>query len=147
MAGALSKCRLEAVLIGNAAAALHGAPVTTLGFDFLFRKTPANLKKLKAFGNSLDAIILRPYYPMSGLYRVVNDDLGLQVDFMSAIHGIRSLASLRSRAESLDLGGCSLLVASLEDVIASKKAAGRARDLAVLELLEKTWHEKTRLHR
>jgi len=147
VAGALSKCRLEAVLIGNAAAALHGAPVTTLDFDFLFRKTPANLKKLKAFGNSLDAIILRPYYPRSGLYRVVNDDLGLQVDFMSAIHGIRSLASLRSRAESLDLGGCSLLVASLEDVIASKKAAGRARDLAVLELLEKTWHEKTRLHR
>ena len=147
VAGALSKCRLEAVLIGNAAAALHGAPVTTLDFDFLFRKTPANLKKLKAFGNSLDAIILRPYYPMSGLYRMVNDDLGLQVDFMSAIHGIRSLASLRSRAESLDLGGCSLLVASLEDVIASKKAAGRVRDLAVLELLEKTWHEKTRLHR
>ncbi len=147
VAEALSKCRLEAVLIGNAAAALHGAPVTTLDFDFLFRKTPANLKKLKAFGNSLDAIILRPYYPTSGLYRVVNDDLGLQVDFMSAIHGIRSLASLRSRAESLDLGGCSLLVASLEDVIASKKAAGRARDLAVLELLEKTWHEKTRLHR
>lgn len=147
VAGALSKCRLEAVLIGNAAAALHGAPVTTLDFDFLFRKTPANLKKLKAFGNSLDAIILRPYYPTSGPYRVVNDDLGLQVDFMSAIHGIRSLASLRSHAESLDLGGCSLLVASLEDVIASKKAAGRARDLAVLELLEKTWHEKTRLHR
>ena len=39
------KVRLEAVMIGNAAAALHGAPVTTLDIDFMFRKTPENLKK------------------------------------------------------------------------------------------------------
>ena len=37
---------LEAVMVGNAAAALHGAPVTTLDIDFMFRKTPANLKIL-----------------------------------------------------------------------------------------------------
>jgi hypothetical protein len=36
--------RLEAVMIGNAAAALHGAPVTTLAIDLMFRKTPLNLK-------------------------------------------------------------------------------------------------------
>ena len=36
---ALAEARLEAVLIGNAAAALRGAPVTTLDFDFCFRAT------------------------------------------------------------------------------------------------------------
>ena len=61
VARALTECRLEAVLIGNAAAALHGAPVTTLDFDFMFRKTPVNLKKLKQFADNLGAFILRAY--------------------------------------------------------------------------------------
>src|SRR3954464_11699658 len=90
IAGVLAEHRLEAVMIGNAAAALHGAPVTTLDIDFMFRKTPLNLKKLKAVANSLRATILRPYYPVSELYRVVSDDQGLQLDFMAKLHGIRS---------------------------------------------------------
>ena len=67
----LHEARLEAVLIGNAAAALHGAPVTTVDFDFLFRKTARNLSKLKAVARGLGATILRPYYPASDLYRVL----------------------------------------------------------------------------
>ena len=35
------------VMVGNAAAAIQGAPVTTVDIDFLFRKTPVNVKKLK----------------------------------------------------------------------------------------------------
>ena len=94
---ALAEVRLEAILIGNAAAAIHGAPVTTVDFDFMFRATPLNIGKLKKFAKQMDAVILRPYYPASGLYRVMNDDNGLQVDFMPAIHGVKSFNSLRSR--------------------------------------------------
>jgi hypothetical protein len=141
---ALAEVRLEAVLIGNAAAAIQGAPVTTMDFDFMFRATPVNLGKLKRFANRLRAVILRPYYPASGLYRVVNDDLGLQADFVPAIHGVKSFNSLRSRAEAIVLGESRLWVASLPDIIASKRAAGRPRDKAVLEVLEATWREKNR---
>jgi hypothetical protein len=84
--GRLDDVGLEAVLIGNAAAALHGAPVTTVDFDFLFRRTPRNLVKLKALATGLRAVILRPYYPASDLFRVVRDDDGLQVDFMGSVH-------------------------------------------------------------
>ena len=70
LARVLHKHGFEAVLIGNAAAALHGAPVTTVDFDFLFRKTPGNLRKLKAVARSLGAIVFRPYYPGSGLFRL-----------------------------------------------------------------------------
>ena len=142
VAAALAAARLEAILIGNAAAAIQGAPVTTVDFDFMFRATPVNLMKLKKFATQLDAVILRPYYPMSALYRVMNDDRGLQVDFMPAIHGIRSFNSLRSRARKIELGGRGLWIASLADIIASKRAAGRPRDKAVLKILENTLREK-----
>jgi hypothetical protein len=135
---ALAGQKLEAVLIGNAAAAIHGAPVTTLDFDFMFRDTPTNLRKLKAVAASLDAMILRPFYPVSKLYRVVDDASGLQADFMPVIHGVRTFEGLRSRATDFTIGKVTAKVASLSDIIASKKAAGRERDLAVLPVLEKT---------
>lgn len=139
---ALAAVKLEAILIGNAAAALHGAPVTTVDFDFMFRTTPANLAKLRRFAQQMDAQVFRPYYPASALYRVMNDDRGLQVDFMPVIHGVKSFNSLRSRAHKIELGGHNLWVADLADIIASKRAAGRPRDRAVLDLLEKTRCER-----
>ena len=72
----LNDVHLEAVLIGNAGAALQGAPVTTVDFDFLYRKTPRNLIKLKRVADALQAVILRPYYPASDLYRVVPTRVG-----------------------------------------------------------------------
>jgi hypothetical protein len=141
---ALHMCRLEAVLVGNAAAALQGAPVTTVDFDFMFRKTPANLKKLKVLADRLGARILKPYYPSSDLYRVVNDSRGVQLDFMSALHGIKSFAALRSRATRISFDAHPLWVADLDDVIRSKKALGRPKDRAVLEILEATRDEKAR---
>ena len=137
----LDKHGLEAVLIGNAAAALQGAPVTTIDLDFLFRKTPANIRKLKALSRELDAVLLRPFYPVTGLFRIARDADGLQLDFMSAIDGIRSFEGLRSRAKPVRLGNAQLYVAALTDIIKSKKAAGRPQDLAVLRVLENALKE------
>jgi len=137
----LHRHKLEAILIGNAAAALQGAPVTTIDVDFLFRRTPANIRKLKAMARDLEAVVMRPYYPVSPLWRLTRDVDGLQIDFMDEIHGLRSFEGLRKRASITRLGDTELLVAALADIIKSKKAAGRPQDLAVLPLLEKVLEE------
>ncbi len=134
--------RLEAVVIGNAAAALQGSPVTTMDVDFMFRKTPTNLRKLKAVADELDAMVLRPYYPASALYRVVRDEDGLQLDFMAKVDGVRSFEALKARATPVKFGAAVLLVASLRDIIRSKERAGRPQDLAVLPVLRRTLDEQ-----
>lgn len=146
LARALNDAGLEAILIGNAAAALRGAPVTTIDFDFFFRKTPQNLKKLKALARDLNAVLLRPYYPVSDLYRLMREDDGLQADFMASIHGVRSFAALRAASDPIRLGEDTLLVASLAAILKSKRAAGRPRDKAVLDILEKALHEEEARH-
>lgn len=138
----LAKHRLEVVLIGNAAAALQGAPVTTADFDFMFRKTPANLRKLRRLADDLNAVVLIPYYPASGLYRVLRERDGLQLDFMARISGIRSFEALRSRATTAQFARHPLRVAALEDIIKSKAAANRPEDRAVLPVLRRTVREK-----
>lgn len=137
----LAKHRLEAVLIGNAAAALQGSPVTTVDLDFMFRNTPTNLRKVRRIADDLGAVVMRPYYPASELYRVIRDRDGLQFDFMAKVDGIRSFESLRSRATTARFGKGALKVASLEDVIRSKKAANRPQDRAVLPILRATLRE------
>lgn len=138
----LAKHRLDVVMIGNAAAALHGSPVTTLDIDFMFRKTPANLGKLKRLADDLGATVMRPFYPASQLYRVTRDRDGLQLDFMAKIDGIRSFESLLGRSIVVPFGAAGLRIAALEDIIKSKERAAREQDLAVLPLLRLTLHEK-----
>jgi hypothetical protein len=46
------KWNLEVVLIGNAAASIQGAPLTTLDFDFMLRNVPQNRVKLKSIKKS-----------------------------------------------------------------------------------------------
>jgi hypothetical protein len=60
---------------------------------------------------------------------------------MGTIHGVRSFEGLRDRATIVEVGGAGIRVASLDDVIRSKRAAGRVRDRAVLEILEQAREE------
>jgi predicted nucleotidyltransferase len=142
VAAAIEAQQLEAILIGNAAAALHGAPVTTIDLDFFIRRTPANKKKMEALAASLGATLYRPFYPASRVVRLMNDDATLQVDLMDEVSGIRSFEGVRKRAMEISVEGATVRVAALADIIKSKRAANRPRDLAVLEILEKTLEAK-----
>ncbi len=136
VARAIEERKLDAVLIGNAGAAMHGAPVTTIDLDFLIRRAPANKKKLTAIAEDLRATLYRPFFPVSTVMRMMNDDETLQVDFRDEVSGIRSFEGVRKRAEAIQVAGTVIRVAALADIIKMKRAANRPRDRAVLEILE-----------
>jgi predicted nucleotidyltransferase len=142
VANAIDEAGLEAIMIGNAGAALLGARVTTEDFDFMIRESPANLRKLRKIADRLGAVLFQPYYPSSRMFRLERDG-GLQVDFLMRVDGVRSFESLRSRSDRLNFkDGWSVVVASLPDIIKSKRAVGRPKDLAVLPELEATQRER-----
>ena len=111
----LERHGLQVVLIGNAAAALQGAPVTTLDFDFLFRPMPANKKKLTHLTAELEAVLLKPHYPVSSLMRISRDEDGLQLNFWGDFPGIKSFDDLIPRTVILTFGTADLRIAALPE--------------------------------
>jgi hypothetical protein len=146
VARALRMARLEAILVGNAAAAIQGAPVTTIDFDFVVRDSPRVEAKIRAFAGFLEASAVVPYEGVSRMVRVSSAEI--QVDLLPRLYGVRtSFESLRSRATSVRVGDEKVRVASLGDVVRSKRAAARKKDLAVLPILEETLREKKKRER
>src|SRR5689334_20396557 len=115
IAAAFARHNLEAIMVGNAAAAIQGAPITTLDFDFVFRRTRTNVKKVESIAKELDATLTQPFYPADPLFRVERPRSNMQVDLLPEISGVGSFEGLRRRATRVDFGGASLLIASLPD--------------------------------
>src|SRR4051794_25004416 len=130
---ALTNARLEAIVVGNVAAILQGAPVTTQDIDLLVRDTVTNRRKIAAVGRTLGA---RPRR-VSTLTEMLRIDAPAgTVDLIfDRIPGRLSFQALRSRAIRLEVAGREALVARLDDVIASKEAADRPKDRAQLAAL------------
>jgi len=63
---------------------------------------------------------------LNNLY--LQTDMGV-VDILSSILGVGDFVRLKSRAEELEIEGRRYLVISLEDLIQSKEALGREKDL------------------
>lgn len=142
IADAFADAQLEAILIGNAGAALQGAPVTTLDFDFLYRPSPANEAKLRKVARTLGGQLSQPFPAVSSLFRILRADNQLQIDLTSQLHGITSFNRLRSQAARVEIDGRTIVVASLADIIKSKRVANRPQDIAVLHVLQRTLEEK-----
>ncbi len=135
--------RLEAVMIGNAAAAINGAPVTTLDIDFMVANTPENYRKLAVIAQDLNCQFIELKLPDDRcMYRLVHKEMPLVVDILFSISGIKSLAALKKNAMTVEFGGHPLRIAAMTDIICSKKAAGRPKDLATIPILELTLNEK-----
>lgn len=136
LAQALKASKLEAIVIGNSAAAMRGVPVTTQDIDLFVRETPLNEEKIKALVVELGPGVQasRPFEPSSRMIRI--EGLAVEIDIVFQLSSHVKFESLRSRASAVSIGQESFLVAALSDIIDAKKAANRPKDLASLPILE-----------
>ncbi len=140
---ALMRVKLEAIIVGSAAGALAGAPVMTQDVDLLIRDTEKNREKLAALCRALGGQAVE-ISPLTTTRTIVGTAVPIDVLF-DQISGGLSFAALRSRSVRVKIGETELVVASLEDVILSKEAAGRPKDLAQLPILRDTLRVKAAL--
>lgn len=141
----LTAAGVDFVVIGGYAAIAHGASVLTSDLDICFAPDDANLDALGRVLIDLDARLRGidedvPFVPDAATLRrimvLILDTADGPLDVLVEPSGAPRYEVLRRRAERLDLGGFAVLVASLDDLIAMKAAAGRPKDLMVLAELE-----------
>jgi hypothetical protein len=133
---ALRECGLEAVVVGSVAALLQGVPIATEDMDVLVRDTPKNREKLRRLEERLGHRAVQ-LSPLSRTVRIPTPRAHLDILF-DELSGDLRFEGLRARGKRIQLGKVVALVAALEDVIASKEAAGRPKDLAQLPILRDT---------
>lgn len=136
---------VDFVVIGGVAAILHGSATLTQDVDICFAQDEANLDALAGALSELRASLRGveeevPFVPDAQTLRQIQL-LTLQtsagpLDLLARPDGSPPYERLRRGADRLDVGGFAVLVASLDDLIAMKRAVGRDRDLLAVEELE-----------
>jgi len=129
---------VEAVLVGGYAVAFHGRPRATKDIDLLLDGAPENLaaasRALDAFG--APANVVRATASMKPSEVVFLGQPPLRIDLLRTIDGLTTEEVL-ARAISTELDGVPLRVIALDDLIANKRATGRALDEQDAEFLER----------
>ncbi len=143
--GSLVGAGVDFVVIGGVAVVVQASPRFTRDLDISYATDTANLERLGALLVGLDARLRDvendvPFTPDARTLRHTpmltlttrDGDLDLLVD----PPGSPGYAALRRHADIVDLDGDPVRIASLEDLIEMKRAAGRPQDAVDVESLE-----------
>ena len=127
---ALRQERIDCILIGAMAAIEQGAPLMTVDYDFWVRLPERRYVRLLSIVQRLGGTIrAQTVYELSD---------GTQVNAVFRPSGLHSFRAEWKECRLATLENVPVRVLPLERVIASKRAAGRDKDLAVLPILERT---------
>jgi len=136
---------VDFVAVGGIAMIAHGSPRLTQDLDICYAGDDANLDVLGAALIELGATLRGidddvPFIPDGrALRRTTILTLATRegpIDLLPRPSGAPPYHELRQRATRFDLDGVGVLVASLDDLEAMKRAAGRPKDQIDLEEIE-----------
>lgn len=134
LAEALARHGADYLFLGKSGAILLGYPGTTLDLDLFAPRSADNAGRcicaLREIGFEID--VETEHALLTGKDFVQIKDGPFDVDIIHAPDGIESFAGAKSRRIMADI----FPVASLRDIIASKKASNRRKDLVDMEMLE-----------
>jgi hypothetical protein len=132
------------VVIGGVAGAMHGSPSITQDLDICYERSPDNLERLAEALVSINArlrgappdvpFILDARTLARGDFFTFSTDVG-PLDLLGTPSGTNGYDALARNAIVFELDDLSVPVASLDDLMAMKRAAGRPQDLKELEIL------------
>ena len=137
----LNAYRVEYLVIGAYAVAIHAQPRATKDLDILVKADADNAKAVFAalaeFGAPLEGLTAADFAEPGPLFRIGREPIG--VDVLTAIPGIEFDAAWPRRVEEV-VDEASKLRASFisrEDLIAAKLASGRPKDIADVDAIRK----------
>jgi len=134
LASAFSKNGVEYLFIGKSGAILYGFPDTTQDVDIFPEKDPENGKRivvaLRELGFEVDSQLEKAIVEGKDFIQIRGGPF--DVDLVFAPDGMESFEEVKKRSRLIE---GRFPVASLSDIIRSKKAAGRQRDKEVLQRL------------
>jgi hypothetical protein len=131
----LQKHQVKYVVIGGIAAILHGVPRATFDLDILIEATPDNAQRLLAAfleANLGTASLITAGELLANEITIFSDRV--RIDVQTSTPGLIFENAWQSR-ETMDYQGQVFYIVSRDDLIASKRAAGRKVDLEDIRLL------------
>jgi hypothetical protein len=132
------------VVIGGFGANLLGSPSVTYDLDVCYARDPANLEALARALRGLRARLRGAPADVAFQLDAKALELGDRftfatsagpLDVMGTPAGVDGFGDLDRTAQDMDLGGFTVRVAALEDLIRMKRAVGRPKDRIHLEVL------------
>ncbi len=139
----LNKNEVEYIVVGGVAAVIQGAPVTTFDLDALVRLSDDNAERLSRALEDLDAryrehqSTIRPTKEdiLAGGHLLLLTRAG-PLDVLGFVGDKDRYEDLIDRSSEVAMTVGTFRVLDLEELVRQKKASDRAKDRAMLELLE-----------